>query len=503
MPQLPTYLQFYKGSWRVRRRIPGHLIGLVNRAAFPEGGDTHITHSLRSRDEPKLVWRDRKDAAERARLPLADMQTILDRAQNRYDTLYGPLEQTRIEEPVHRYRLRDPNDPTAGVEIAGTVMVERFVKKTDLAKPALPTVKPAPAEPGAPAVDPNAVAYEAMLANWNGKIRKGKKKGPKAIQDMATKVAVFTAWLRAQALPGADDAARVTFQNCRKWRDAMQAAGEGQGTVSNHLTMVQALYSAAIEEQLASPNEAVTIETNPFKELKWDRGKDKQRPDFTPTERARILRLALDADPVIKWAMWLAAFGGYQNEELADLHARDIEESIIPGVWLLHVREDNRGPDQELKTEQRVRVMVLHQAIIDAGFLDYWRSVGDNPLFTDLPLDSYGRRSGAFTDLVNGWLHRVVKTPKTFYSHRHTTVSILRNTLQADGVSPAVNPDIARYLLGHSQSGSHAGYGENWIKTLKAAIHVIPDPLAGLSETLKPRSLAIDATPRQPESLLS
>jgi hypothetical protein len=65
-----------------------------------------------------------------------------------------------------------------------------------------------------------------------------------------------------------------------------------------------------------------------------------------------------------------------------------------------------------------------------------------------------------------------------FYSHRHTAISYLRNTRLPDG-SPAVNEDVERYLTGHARKGAHAGYGKQWIETLKAAIQVILDPLSG------------------------
>jgi hypothetical protein len=34
-----------------------------------------------------------------------------------------------------------------------------------------------------------------------------------------------------------------------------------------------------------------------------------------------------------------------------------------------------------------------------------------------------------------------------------------------------------RYLTGHAGKGAHAGYGKQWIETLKAAIEIIPNPL--------------------------
>jgi hypothetical protein len=40
-----------------------------------------------------------------------------------------------------------------------------------------------------------------------------------------------------------------------------------------------------------------------------------------------------------------------------------------------------------------------------------------------------------------------------------------------------VKEDVEGYLLGHAGKDVHAGYGEQWIKTLKAAIKIIPNPL--------------------------
>jgi hypothetical protein len=61
---------------------------------------------------------------------------------------------------------------------------------------------------------------------------------------------------------------------------------------------------------------------------------------------------------------------------------------------------------------------------------------------------------------------------------RHTATSYLRNTRLPDG-SPAVKEDVERYILGHAGKGAHAGYGKRWFETLKAAVEVIPNPLAG------------------------
>ena len=110
----------------------------------------------------------------------------------------------------------------------------------------------------------------------------------------------------------------------------------------------------------------------------------------------------------------------------------------------------------------------------------------DIPLFPQIPLDAYGRRNGVSSP-ISKWLRNVVgiKDPrKPFHSHRHTATSYLRNTRLPDG-EYAVKTDIERYLLGHSEKDSHAGYGKQWIETLKAAIEIIPNPLQAPLRTVK------------------
>jgi hypothetical protein len=60
----------------------------------------------------------------------------------------------------------------------------------------------------------------------------------------------------------------------------------------------------------------------------------------------------------------------------------------------------------------------------------------------------------------------------------HTATSYLRNTRLPDG-SPAAKKDIERYILCNAAKRAHGGYGKQWFETLKAAVEVIPNPLAG------------------------
>jgi hypothetical protein len=328
-------------------------------------------------------------------------------------------------------------------------------------------------EPAWKMVTAEPVSFGSIIDSWMNKTKNGRKNGPKAREDMDTKVERFTAWLQSRNLPH-DDMTRVSFEQCRDYRDHLYTTDPNPDhfkTHSNHLTMLKALFSRATKDRL--------LTANPFADLEWDRGRKNSRPDFTTEERRRILLLSREAGLAIKWGNWLAAFGGQQNEELADAHARDVV--CLDGTWVIYIREDNRAPGRDLKTLARTRMMPLHSSILDEGFLEFAKSVGNRPLFYNLKLDGYGRRSGAFTAMINEWLHKTMGTSKTFYSHRHVVTSYLRNTLGLDG-RPAVDGDIRRYLMGHGSEDCHADYGENWVTTLKAAIEVISNPLAPSAE---------------------
>jgi integrase len=313
---------------------------------------------------------------------------------------------------------------------------------------------------------PEPVTFERIIGLW-AKHTNAPKKGR---ADMVTNCGRFAAWL------GHDNMTRVTFENGRDYRDFLIDEGElSSGSISNHLKALKALFGYAAEN--------IHIPSDPISRIKFSRGKGEERDDFTPEERRLILTHARDAGPVIKWCNWLSSFEGARLSEIADAHTRDIV--LLEGVWVMKICRKYRSPDQRLKTVVSTREVPLHSAVLEEDFLGYVKSVGDGPLFPQLRLDGYGKRAGQASTEISDWLRNVVKITdpnKPFYSHRHTATSYLRNTRLPDG-SPAVKEDVERYLTGHARKGAHAGYGKQWIETLKAAIECIPDPLADEADT--------------------
>jgi integrase len=321
------------------------------------------------------------------------------------------------------------------------------------------------------------VGFESMIDKW-AKFTNAPKKG---IQDKITKCGEFTAWLRTNNPQAVDDMRQVTFENGRDYRDFLiKEADLASSTIGNYLKALNALFTYAFD------NYPDDFPTNAMARIKYQAGDGEERDDFTPEERARILTAAREAGPVIRWLNWLSSFNGGRLSELVEADTRDIV--LKEGVWIMEIKKTIRIPDQRRKTKVSSRDAPLHSALLAEGFLEYVESIkkeyGDGPLFPQVTLDAYGRRNGKVSKPISNWLRNVVgiKDPrKPFHSHRHTATSYLRNTRLPDG-EYAVKTDIERYLLGHSEKDSHAGYGKQWIETLKAAIEVIPDPLHAVKD---------------------
>jgi integrase len=408
-------------SWeRVRIVVPD---GLSSSLPSPYTGKKSLTKKANNEREA-AEWTER-------------FLAMLERAKGRTATLRELAELDRLSDEDQIRRV--------------PAVFGRFLKTIDL---------PVPVAEGTP----EPATFESILPKW-AKHTNAPKKG---IEDRETKCGRFTEYL------GHDDMAKVTFENCRDYRDFLIEEGKLEPTsILNHLKALKALFTYAFENDYIPANHMARVKFNP--------GNGEKREDFSPEERALILTLAREAEPVIYWCNWLSSFEGARLSEITDANTRDIV--LDHGVWVMKIRRKYRAPDQRLKTIVSTRDVPLHSAVLAEGFLGYVEAIkrdyGDGPLFPQITLDGYGRRNGKVSKPISKWLRKVVGITdpnKPFYSHRHTATSYLRNTLLPDG-SPAVKEDVERYPLGHAGKDVHAGYGEQWIKTLKAAIEIIPNPL--------------------------
>jgi integrase len=447
------YLQLVDGAFRVRIVVPPKL---QSHLPPPHTGKASLTKALATGN---------KAEANRLAVPwIADFQATLNEAQaalrgedgwKRYTYYPGPYEGSFGGPRIVRCHELPPDH-----------QINRYGEAIVLGDG-----HPLKAKTAGPPI-----SFDSMIDKW-AKFTNAPKKG---IQDKITKCGEFTTWLRTNNPQAADDMRQVTFENGRDYRDFLIDEDRlARPTIANHLKALSALFKHGFE------NYPDDFPVNPMTRVKFDPGDGEARDDFTPDERARILIAAREAEPHIHWLNWLSSFNGGRLSELAEADTRDIVTK--EGVWVMEIKKTIRVPDQRRKTRVSSRDAPLHSALLAEGLLDYREGIiseyGDGPLFPQIPLDAYGRRNGVSSP-ISKWLRNFVgiKDPrKPFHSHRHTATSYLRNTRLPDG-EYAVKTDIERYLLGHSEKDSHAGYGKQWIETLKAAIELIPDPLHAVKD---------------------
>ncbi len=122
---------------------------------------------------------------------------------------------------------------------------------------------------------------------------------------------------------------------------------------------------------------------NPVAGVRLDLPKIKRErpPFFRPKEVAAILNLARSvtiggaypkAAASRRWAPWICAYSGSRIQEPLWLAKADVEQDAETGIWIMTFRQTKTG---------NARIVPLHAALIDEGFLDFVRSAPDGLLF--------------------------------------------------------------------------------------------------------------------------
>jgi integrase len=152
------------------------------------------------------------------------------------------------------------------------------------------------------------------------------------------------------------------------------------------------------------------------------------------------------------WLPLLGLYTGARLQEIAQIYVDDVRE--VEGVWVLDINAN--AVDKKLKNASSKRIIPLHKAVIDAGFLGYVESCntrGMERVFFDIEQDGQGTYSGNFSKKFSRGLEALnIKTGKTsFHSFRHNFIDALRNN--------DTQQDVEYALSGHALSGVHFQYG--------------------------------------------
>jgi hypothetical protein len=179
---------------------------------------------------------------------------------------------------------------------------------------------------------------------------------------------------------GHSDAQRLTGENLIEWKRSMVEEGLRPKTIQDaKLAPIRAILQWGVQNKLlaSNPAEGISLEVR-------SKQSEKKR-SFTDEEAKIILRAALaEDDPVRRWVPWIGAYSGARVSEICQLRSEDIIQ--IEQIWCMKLDPEAGS----LKTSGSERIIPLHPALLETGFLEFAAKVKSGPLFAALSPDKFG-----------------------------------------------------------------------------------------------------------------
>jgi integrase len=297
--------------------------------------------------------------------------------------------------------------------------------------------------------DAQPVRFEELVKGWASERRPTEK--------------ILYEWRRVfghlAAFLGHDDARRVTAEQLIAWKQALIEAGQRPKTIRDaKITPVRAVLQWAVDNRHLPDNPAARIAID----VKQKPGEGKR--SFTDEEARIVLRAALEEkDPVKRWVPWLCAYSGARLSEVCQLRREDVVQ--VDGIWCLKLDPEAGS----LKTHSSERVIPLHPAVIECGFLEFASGVSSGPLFAGLSPDKFGNRGGNGTKVLGRWVRGLGLTDGRI-SPNHSW----RHRLKTLGRRHGLAPDMVDAITGHRRRTVADSYGEFEMVALHRELAKIP-----------------------------
>ncbi|UFS69473.1 site-specific integrase [Geomonas sp. RF6] len=233
------------------------------------------------------------------------------------------------------------------------------------------------------------------------------------------------------------------------------ASSDGPGisikSVNKHMARVGSLLKYCCEHGLIPNNPGTGLQ------LSEKQRADEERSSYSPEDIKKIVaNLPLDAaTPERYWIPLIGLYSGMRLNEICQLHTEDVLN--VEGHWCFNI---NGIGDKRLKNAASARVIPLHPALIDLGFLQHVEKMKEGK-YPRLWMNLEHIRLHGYTNGIGKWYQRfnreyVTEDPKkVFHSMRHTVADALKQK----GVSEGIIAEI----LGHSHASITSGrYGKRY-----------------------------------------
>ena len=277
-------------------------------------------------------------------------------------------------------------------------------------------------------------SFRSLLNGW----AKEKKPATKTVYEWGNALDSLAKFL------GHDDATRLEAADLLRWKTALIDAGLSAKTIRDaKLASVRAVFRWAVENRHVSVNPAEAVSIDVKANL------NQRKRGYTSEEASKVLKAALEArDPVRRWIPWLCAYSGARLSEICQLRVEDIIE--MEGLACMRITAEAGS----VKNENSERIVPLHAAVKDSGFLRFRRGMRYGPLFPKLSPDRFGNRGGNGTKVLGRWVRSLgVTDPRIAPNHawRHRFTTLRRQYGLAE--------DLAKAIVGHAPQSVADFYG--------------------------------------------
>ncbi len=307
---------------------------------------------------------------------------------------------------------------------------------------------PTHAKPATPA-DSRPLAFKFLVDGWSTE----RRPVAKTVYEWSRVVRQLEKYL------GHNDARRLTGEDLVGWKGSMVETGLRPKTIQDaKLAPVRAILQWGVNNKHLASNPADGISLD----VRSKQGEKKR--SFTDDEAKIILKAALvEKDPVRRWVPWLGAYSGARVSELCQLRSEDIIR--LDDIWCMKL-DPVAG---SLKTSGSERVIPLHPALVDRGFLKFAAAIKAGPLFAALSPDKFGKRGGNGTKMIGRFVRQLgLKDSRLSPSHSW------RHRIKTLGRKYGLAPDILNAITGHAAKSDGDSYGEFPIEALFRELCKIP-----------------------------
>ena len=489
---MPTGLIRRGGAYSLRRRVPVDLIDAY-------GGQREITRAHGTNDfaEAKRLhfrlWTELDDEFEARRAALAvdpnahikrklsEIKPLLARNANREEPsaeeIDRQIEEARVSlriclEEEAEYERRElprqrllallsvPNHLLTLEEQALKDLISDARFDVEKAKSALekrpePLVSPSPATlPPARKTESLSASFDDLLAGWE------RDRAPQS-KTVAAHRAVAQ-WFVDRT--NVTNVRLATADDVRTFRMRLIEEGQSPANIRTKLSRLRTLFAYARGEGIIDINPATDIKPPADKRLEKPRlpwSVDDLNILFSGPVHAAGSRPIRGRGEAAYWLPLLALFSGARLEELAQLRRADIREEPYAvdeeddGIaWCIDI---NIGPDgnNHVKNAGAIRLIPLHPALIDLGFLKYAKSRSDPKalLFPALKPNGDDRHGAKWGEWFSIYRRSIGLNDgrKVFHSLRHTFKDYCRGS--------RIEERVQRQLMGHAPTDVADTYG--------------------------------------------